>query len=157
MLYLRITVMGEDVLVRALSRFGEGVRNFTPVWEQIHLDFVQIEEQQFATQGGRGGAQWPALSPSYAAWKEKHFPGMPILQLTRAMWSQFAVGTGMLIDIKPMSLRMAPTLTYPQWHQRGTGRMPARKVVQLIEDDKMRWMKLLHNYVYDKARGANLI
>jgi hypothetical protein len=149
--------MGEEVLARALSRFGEGVQDFRPVWEAIHLNFVQIEEQQFDSQGARGGQPWPPLSPSYAAWKEKWSPGMPILRLTQRMWGEFAVGVGMMVDIAPMYMRLTPTVDYAQWHQRGTSRMPARKVVQLTEPDKMGWMKMLHSYVYDKAREARLL
>ncbi len=156
-LVLRIDIMGEEVVARALSRFGEGVKDFRPAWEQIHISFVLIEEQQFATEGSRGGAPWPPLKPSYAAWKEKYFPGMPILQLTQTMWGQFAVGTGMLVDIAPMYMRLTPTIAYPKYHQTGTYKMPARKVVQLTEDDKMAWMNILHNYVYDKAKEARLV
>jgi len=156
LLTIRVTIMGEEVVARALSRFGEGIKDFRPAWEQIQINFAEIEEQQFATQGARGGTPWAPLSPNYAAWKEKYFPGLPILQLTRTMWGQFAVGTGMIADIMPMYMRLAPTLDYPLYHQRGTAHMPARRVVQLTEEDKRGWMKILHNYVYDKAREAHL-
>lgn len=151
-----INILGTQQVSRALSRYAEGIKDFTPAWSRIHQDFVQVEEQQFETQGARGGTPWAPLSPAYAAWKQKYFPGLPILQLTRSMWSQFAVGTGMLLEIKPLSLHMRPTLDYPIFHQRGTKRMPARRVVQLTEADKVRWLKILHNYCYDKQKEAGL-
>jgi hypothetical protein len=152
-----VTILGDRVLSRALSRYADKINDFRPAWDSIHLDFVRIEEEQFNTQGGRSGTVWAPLSPTYAAWKEKYFPGRPILQLTTAMWSQFAVGTGMVVEKTPLSLRMAPTLPCPRFHQQGTRTMPARKVVQLTEADKMGWMKILHNYSYDKAKEEHLL
>jgi hypothetical protein len=149
--------MGEEIVARALSRFGEGITDFRPAWNDILLDFLQIEEEQFNSQGARGGTPWPALSPAYAAWKEKNFPGMPLLQLTQRMFGQFAAGAGLSIDIAPLYMRLTPTIDYPVYHQQGTSHMPARRVIQLIETDKMRWMKMLHNYVYDKAKEAHLL
>lgn len=156
-LVIRFTVMGEEVLARALSRFGEGISDFRPAWDSIHLNFIQIEEQQFESEGTRGGALWPPLSPTYAAWKQKYFPGRPLLQLTGTMWGQLAVGTGLLVEKQPMLLRMVPTVPYAKYHQTGTSHMPARKPVVLTEEDKMGWMKILHNYVYDKAKEARLL
>ncbi len=157
MLTLRITMFGDTVLVRSLSRFGEGVQDFTPVWEEMRQDFAVVEEEQFATLGARGGSPWPALSPNYAAWKEKNFPGRPLMQLTGTMWGQLAVGTGLDVVITPRSLLMTPTVPYALWHQKGTTYgLPIRKVIDLTEEDKRNWVRMLYNYVYDKAREAHL-
>jgi len=154
---VRFTVMGDEVLARGLSRFGDSIKDFRPAWDKIHLDFVTIEAEQFDSQGTRGGAVWPPLSPSYAAWKEKWFPGQPILQLTGVMYGQFAIGPGMMVEMEPLFLRMAPSTPYAKYHQTGTSKMPARKPVVLTEQDKVNWMKILHNYVYDKAREARIL
>lgn len=158
-LTVTFTIMGDVVLARALSRFGDGVRDFSPVWEQIRNDFVRIGEEQFGTEGARSGQPWAPLSPTYAAWKEKHFPGRPILRLSGALWGQMSVGTGLFVDITPMSMLIYPTLFYAAIHQQGSPRtnMPARKVVALTEDDKVGWMKMIHGYVYDKAREARVL
>jgi len=156
MLSIKFTMLGDVALARAVSRYGDAVRNFKPVWQKIREDFHRIEAAQFDTKGGRSGTPWAQLSPRYAAWKMKYFPGMPLLQLTGLMWAQFAVGTGMRTIIEPLKLLMAPTMQYPVYHQQGTKSSPMRKVVALTEADKSSWMKMIHNYIYDKAREAHL-
>jgi phage gpG-like protein len=159
MLVVTFTILGDVVLARALSRFGEGISDFRPVWEQIRDDFVRIEGEQFDSEGSRGGEPWAPLSPTYEAWKQRHFPGQPIMRLTGQLWSQLAVGTGLYVELEPMTLRMYPTAFYAGIHQQGsplTG-LPARRLVALTEDDKMGWMKMIQNYVYDKAREAQLL
>jgi len=159
MLVVTFTILGDVVLARALSRFGEGISDFRPVWDQIRQDFVRIEGEQFGSEGGRGGTPWAPLSPTYDAWKQKHFPRMPLLQLTMEMWSQLAVGTGMVVESEPMQLKMYPSTFKAGIHQHGSPQtdLPARPVVVLTEDDKMSWMKMIQNYVYDKAREARLL
>lgn len=160
MLTVTFTIMGDVVLARGLSRFGEGIRDFSPVWKQIHDDFLRIEGEQFKTEGARSGNPWAPLSPSYAAWKAKYFPGLPILQRTGQLFGQLAFGSsGLVVEVEPLRLLMYPTAYYAAIHQQGspmTG-MPARPPVALTEDDKMGWMKMLHNFVYDKAREARVL
>ena len=155
MLVVTFTMLGDAVLARGISRYGDAVRDFSPVWDQIRNDFHRIEGEQFATEGARSGSPWAPLSPTYEAWKQKHFPGRPILQLTGMMWGEFGVGVGMQTTIEPMKLTMTPSMQRAIYHQQGT-RMPRRKVVDLTEEDKMGWMKMIHNYVYDKAKEAHL-
>lgn len=156
MLVVTFTMLGDAVLARGISRYGDAVRDFSPVWDQIRNDFHRIEGEQFATEGARSGSPWAPLSPTYEAWKQKHFPGRPILQLTGMMWGEFGVGVGMQTTIEPMKLTMTPSMQRAIYHQQGTRTMPRRKVVDLTEEDKMGWMKMIHNYVYDKAKEAHL-
>ena len=157
MLVIRISVLGDVVLSRALSRFGEGVSDFRPAWRQIRDDFYRVEGEQFATEGGRGPAGgWQPLSLRYGEWKAKNFPGMPLMQLTGWMAGQMTTGRGMMEEVEPLFLRMAPTLDYPVYHQQGSPKsnLPRRKVVDLTEGDKEGWMRILHQHVYDKAKEA---
>jgi hypothetical protein len=159
MLVVRVSVLGDMVLSRAISRFGEGVGDFRPAWRQIRDDFYRIEAEQFESEGARGPAgPWPALSPRYGTWKAKNVPGIPIMQLTGWMAGQMASGRGMTEEMEPMTLRLAPTLDYPVYHQRGSAKtgLPRRKVVDLTEEDKEGWMRMLHEYVWEKAKEARL-
>jgi len=159
MLVVTFTMLGDVVLARGISRYGDAVRDFSPVWEQIREDFHRIEGEQFDTEGARSGSPWAPLSPTYAAWKQKHFPGKQVLQLTGMMWGQFGVGVGMMTTVEPMKLTMEPSgVPYAGIHQQGSPstNLPRRRVVDLTEEDKMGWMKMIHNYVYDKAKEAHL-
>jgi len=156
MLTVTFTMLGDVVLARAINRYADVVKDFRPVWKQVKADFVRIETEQFDSQGGRSGAAWAPLSLNYAAWKAKYFPGQTTLKLTGLMFSQMT--SGLQTTSLPMKLVMGPTVNYAGIHQQGSPatRLPARKLVALTEDDKMGWMKMIHNYVYDKAKEAHL-
>lgn len=155
MLTLTVNAFGDIQLARGIERFTEGIQDFRPAFEEMRLDFFQIEAEQFSTQGGRSGHPWAALSPDYAAWKAKHYPGMPILQLSGLLLSQLT-GVGLQVDMQPMYMHLKPMAPYGKYHQTGTTRMPARQPVVMTEDDKSRWVKMLHRYVYNKAKEAGL-
>jgi len=146
-LRLRVTVAGAKVLDRALSRFGDDIKDFREVWRRIYADFISIEKKQFETEGGRGGLRWVPLSPSYAEWKMKHYPGKTILDLTGELRRQMTTGAGMEVVYLPLTLSMQPTVQRAYWHHEGVGRLPARKVVWLTESDKVNWIKMVHEYV----------
>jgi hypothetical protein len=157
MLILRIEMMGDVVLNRALSRFGESIQDFTPVFQQIRENFAVIEAEQFQSQGGRSGAPWPPLSPDYAAWKNKYFPGRSIMQLTLALWGELTGGAGLMVEMAPKHMRLTVGAPYAIYHQQGLGNNPMRKLVHLTEADKMTWMKFVHNFIYDKDKEAHLL
>ena len=154
MLTITFTVLGDDVLVRGLSRFADDCKDFSPVWPDIEQNFKSIEVEQFTSQGIRGGSQWPPLSPSYAEWKRHNFPGKPVLELTGEM--KFMMTEGLTIYPEPMRLWMGPQLDRAYWHQHGTSRMPARPIVALTELDKMGWVKMIQKYLVDKATEEGL-
>jgi phage gpG-like protein len=92
--------------------------------------------RQFAQQGFP--KRWAQLSPEYAKWKRRHYPGRKILELTGKMKGGFRVDAG------PKSMRIVNRVTAGQrrnkiprweWHQYGTGIMPARPMLQITEDD----------------------
>ena len=156
MLTITFTMLGDVVLARGISRYGEAIRDFSPVWNQIRDDFHRIEGEQFDTEGARAGTRWAPLSLAYEAWKRKHFPGRQLLVLTGRMWGVFTTGIGMKTEIEPMRLSMEPSEHKAVYHQQGTRTMPRRRVVDLTEEDKMGWMRMIHGYVFDKAREGHL-
>lgn len=159
MLEVRFTILGDQVLARGFSRFGDKIQDFRPLWEDLKVDFHRIEDEQFDSQGARGGTPWAPLSPRYEAWKAKYFPGQPLLRLTGWMWGVFAVGTGMMYTTEPLRLKIEPPMSYAGIHQRGNprGNLPRRPVVVMTEADKENWVKRIHNYIYDKAKEEHLL
>ncbi|MFZ5987188.1 MAG: hypothetical protein ACOYWZ_08725 [Bacillota bacterium] len=55
------------------------LRDFGDTAKEIVLTSFK---KRFATENK---GQWAALSHAYKKWKERHYPGMPILQLTQAL------------------------------------------------------------------------
>ena len=97
-----------------LSRFGEFIVN-------THIPY------QYHAQGAP--SPWPELSPKYAMWKAINYPGMPLLVLTGAMHR------GFYHRATKFSLNIENVKAYAKYHQTGTSKMPARKWLQLKDND----------------------
>lgn len=116
----------------AFERSGDEVKDFEKyLWPKVTAALETDVRRQFAEQGGgpaRGS--WVELSPDYAAWKAKNYPGQPILQRTGAMYRALTDGND------PHALRASAGsdtfefgtrgLEYPSFHQLGTIRMVDR-------------------------------
>jgi len=132
--------VGNDTAEGALQRFavaferaGDAIADMSEyVFPRLSTVFEVEVAAQFSAEGrGPIAGAWAALSPSYADWKEQHFPGLPILQRTTALhealtnsnspgahraWtaSDFNFGT--------------QGVEYASFHQSGTSQMKARPV-----------------------------
>ena len=69
-----------DTFIRNIERLSENLTDGFD-WESLAPIVAEAAADVFASQG-RGG--WAQLSPAYARWKEKHYPGKGILELTGA-------------------------------------------------------------------------
>jgi hypothetical protein len=89
--------------------------------------------------------------PGYKTWKEKHYPGLPILQRERVLFRALAEGgpgsiyertaASMRIGIKPGVVLDVEGEKYPLWlaaraHARGLGGLPVRPPIRF--DDNVR-------------------
>jgi phage gpG-like protein len=152
---LRFAVAGAHEVLRTFSRWTEGVEDLGPAFETITEDFYQISADQFESEGRYGSGGWVALSPRYAAWKAKAYPGAKVLE--REGWLKGAL-TGQndyrIREIGKHELQMGANLPYGLYHQTGTRRMPARPPIQLTEVDKTRWAKIVHKYLFEVAKAV---
>lgn len=115
---------------RDLSRWIEAGQNLLPVMaaqrprmqEQARLFF---NKEGFPT-------RWPELSPPYAAWKRKHFPGKPMMRRSDRLYNS-------LVSVTPDSVFAATSQGFiygtrvPYWslHQFGRAKMPVRPTIGL--------------------------
>lgn len=127
------------------DRIGR-LRDTRPPLERIRDDFYDMEKAWFESEGG---SQWQALSPRYAAWKNRTYPGKTILRRTDRMYN---VATGQPGDYdlrgSELHIRMGGA---PYWraHDEGTGRLPVRKILsEQIQVRKIQW----HQWVTDWLR-----
>lgn len=158
---LDFEVDGEQQLSRFFDQVGEIIGNYQAIFEAWGDDFRQTQEQVFASSGAfEGGGQWQQLSPKYREWKDFNYPGRPILTRTGRLRSsltqeghaehhhdytedQMEIGT--VIDEPP----------YPLFHQRGTYKMPQRKVIQLTDPQKKRWVDIARQVTWDELQGLS--
>ena len=118
---------------QSIMNLSEPLRQFGEHLIRVHIPTqinVQGTPERFAP-----------LSRRYAARKAIVAPGMPILIRSGAM------ATGYTYLVEGNQLLIENNTTYAGYHQSGTTKMPARKVVQL-EDDDLGYGQL-HRAVYD--------
>lgn len=143
--HITVTVDGEQQMHAWLSRFTDTIKDFRPIWPDIAREFWAIQKEQFDS---HGHGNWAPLSPRYAAWKAQHYPGQGLLVREGTLRNAATGGTGHTMQEAPNTLELGWKVA-PYWifHQRGTGRMPRRKVIDLREEDKIRIMKTFHRSV----------
>lgn len=151
MFQLRFDVMGDQQVMRGFSRMAEGVKDLREPFRDIIKDFREIEKRQFSSQGGYGSGGWKPLKASTLYQKQRL--GYP---------AQILVRTGELRDVmtglrsgydevQPLEMKIM-TLSFGKYHQLGTRKMAARPLVDLTEEDKTRWTKIVHQYLVELAR-----
>ena len=123
-----VIMIGEDDVYDLMDDMQERAKNLKPVfnWAKRKLELANAEN--FA-QAGLPSGGWKPLSPRYGAWKSRNFPGAPILfrsgKLFRSVTSFAAADT----TINDTSASFSTSVEFAKFHQYGTSRMPARKVI----------------------------
>lgn len=144
----RLDVDGADETAFAVSRFSDSIQDYRPAWEEVGDHLKTVVERRFDSQG----PGWAPLSPTYASWKAARYPGAPILVRTGALRGSM----GSVNRAGPMSLEWGTAVRYAVFHQRGTRKMPQRKVIHLEPDDARYIHRIMSRYINRKAREAGL-
>lgn len=135
-LSIEFTIGGrtEPTVTRLTAAFERAGAEVADVGKHVLPKLVPVLEEAVARQFDAQGAgpemgSWAPLSESYAAWKEKHYPGAPILvrtgKLRAALTDSNAEGARRDVgsDVLTYGTQGVP---YASHHQEGTSRMPAR-------------------------------
>ncbi|NOS67912.1 MAG: hypothetical protein HOO67_06165 [Candidatus Peribacteraceae bacterium] len=159
---LQFEVGGDVQLSRELRHISEGVKDFSVPLNLISRDFYEGQRATFEAEGAAEGKQkWPALSPAYRLWKDQRFPGRPLLVL-RGNLSKAATdpkAPGAKHEVSKVQFRAGVDIPVNGWnlaalHQFGTRRMPQRKVIQLSEPQKLRWVQIFRRWYYELVAGT---
>jgi hypothetical protein len=106
-----------------------------PAWRVWGEDVADAYRQQFYTEGARLlHSVWAPLSPKYAAWKAKHFPGKTILRRRDVMMDDFTARPMNIERVDHHSGTFGSGRKPAKWHQRGTRFMPARPIARADEE-----------------------
>jgi phage gpG-like protein len=156
MLNVHLEISGEVQFSRSFTRFAEQLTDLRDLWPGVVTDLRESIEEQFDSEGGAGkSGAWPSLSKSYAAWKSRKFPGKPILQRTgRLVKSLTGNSPDTIVDPKPDSLEFGTRVPYAKYHQRGAGKLPRRRLIDLNERQKARLMKTIQRRLLQAGRDA---
>jgi phage gpG-like protein len=153
MFRFRMEVAGAAQLDRGIARFADGVADYRPIWGVITDDFYAQVRAQFSSEGAEGGDRWQQLSEEYAGWKEKHFPGKPILQRTGDLMESLTnPNSANAVHIEERkTLTLGSRVPYAIYHQTGTGKMAARPEIQLTDAFRRAAMKNIQVYLVQIA------
>jgi phage gpG-like protein len=152
-----VSVDGVQSTTRAFQTLDETIRDFRPVWPEIHMYFLRSMTEQFESLGSRGGQRWQPLNEKYAKWKAQRFPGKPILVRTERLKRSLSLGGSEPDQVKefaPMYAVFGTRVPYARYHQRGTRRMPARPILQPTQRDVDRMVSRLYRFAERGARDA---
>lgn len=155
MLNFTAEVDGLQALDRAFNRIDEQISDFRNFWPGVITTFYEIETEQFESEGARGASgKWTPLAPVTKLFKETVFPGQAILRQTddlfHSLTSPDAVGA--IVRPERDELTLGSAVPYALFHQRGTGRMPARPPISLTDNDKRQIIKSIQVRLVEFAR-----
>lgn len=134
----------ETVLERirvAFERTGDELEDFSKhVWPRLTPVFEAEMARQFDAQGGGPTGAWAPLSPAYAAWKERAFPGQPILvasgKMREALTQSASPFAARAFDSDSFQFGTS-NIPYASFHQLGTPTMPDRPPFDFSPDFEM--------------------
>lgn len=122
----------------AFERAGDEIADFGKhVFSKLGPVFEAEEARQFDAEGGGPSGGWAALSPAYAAWKEKRYPGKPILEASGALRAALTQSSSPFAersysgDTFEFGTHGVP---YATAHQFGTAALVARPPIDLSSD-----------------------
>jgi hypothetical protein len=120
---------GADKMQKLLDLRRVSIEDMTPPIREFGDFLVRFHiPYQYSSLGSP--AKWPPLSPKYKRYKERVRPGAPLLVFNGTMKAGFGY------DVRGRGdLFIRNTQEYARYHQTGTRKMPARKWLQLTEDD----------------------
>lgn len=146
-LRLTFTIEGDTQLDRTLARFADNLGDASQLWDALADRFASVEARQFASEGAYASGGWPALSPAYAAWKARHYPGKPILERTGDLKDSLTSRPFGIEVITPRSMTLGSGVSYHKFHQQGAGALPQRRPVELPESERRHWARLMQRFV----------
>lgn len=159
MVELSFQMLGKEVFVRGFNRYAHKVQDWREAFEQVWQNYIDINRRNFQ----RGGypQRFKSLSPAYRAWKDKHYPGRPILTLTGDL-RRSMTGAGQataqhtIKDIRKLRAEFGTTVPYARAHQDGypPRNLPRRPPLQLTNYDLTFWTRIIHEWAWKEGGRA---
>lgn len=172
-----LAMPGQVPMSMALQRFADEIADWSLFWSDYFRDaWYRHVQVHYETQGRSTGEGWPALSEAYGAWKQKHWPGLPIGVLSGATRESltFPDDSNAVWDPAPTALTVGTKVPYALFLQLGTqgagkaaglrqyrtyrygagGGMPPRPPLRINTEFALTMGRLMQEYAVKKLRGT---
>lgn len=128
-----------------------GVEDFTPVWPKVEQLIMNMETEQFESEGEYGGEKWEPLNDSYAEYKRRSGGDQGILVSSGVGRASLTTrGKGHYYNAGPNFVEVGTSIPYMSYHQRGNANLPKRVVVPVPPKDvgsEIRFALLAHVFL----------
>lgn len=157
---IKFSIDGEVQYSRAFDMLAAEAGDLSEPLSEIGDSLLNAVERQFDTQGEIGGSPWKALDSAYAAWKLAHFGVKPILVRTGDMKAAALDKHNVVVtprkltyEVKGLDEDGNDLGERAAWHQRGSGNLPQRKIVEMPASERRNWDRLIVAWLNDIRRG----
>lgn len=125
---VRITIKidGLDEMKDNLENIDKRMKDLRPVWQKANASLKSYLISNFTAQGLPSGG-WKPLDPEYGSWKVANYPGAPMLVKTGGLFSRIAQGPDLDGGRRGATFSFGGEIA--KFHQYGTTKMPARKII----------------------------
>jgi len=136
-----------------VSRFTEGISDWTTALSACGQLFQRHMGMQFETEGEASGEGWDELSPAYKEWKDANFPGEPIGVLYGYLRSSMTGGGGYSENIGKTSADygMSPTSLAIEY---GADFAEDRPVIRMTPEWGREYQKVMHQWLIAEERNT---
>ncbi len=113
---------------KRLRDMAERARDVSPAWQELLTWFAEQNFEQWLTRGARYGEAWPPLAASTLEGKLRGgYPLDPLIRTGKLVQDLTSRPLG-VEHITPHEMTAGTRIRYAGFHQRGTSRMPQRKL-----------------------------
>lgn len=134
MFVLQITETGAQDLQIAFTLLEAEFANWSEQFEKLEPESAIVLQRRFEDEG----PGWLELTPRYAAWKSKHFPGKTILRRTDAGFLSFATGNvGNVTRIAPLKAEFGSDIEYLAFQPE------SRLIVEITDQNEEKFLQVV--------------
>jgi len=147
---IKIKVRNLDNVKDNLKNIKRRMKDLRPVWPRAHASLKDYMIENFTAQGLPSGG-WRPLDAEYGAWKMRHYPGAPILVKGGGLFAKILQGPD--LDGRPSGASFVFSGEVAKFHQYGTTKMPARKILFSPEVWEKQVAQMIEEYIVDGKVG----
>lgn len=156
----RVSVQGTTTTLKAFLAVEKGIVDLRQLgaWKQVISTFHKITRRLFDSEGssGKSGA-WAPLSLPYVEQKQRRWGFTKILVASGALYTSLTSQAGdAVVQEYPQELVIGTSLLYAKFHQTGTDRMPARRPIDLTDEDEKSIVDPLKQKIRQLIQNARL-